>query len=1117
MNQTEDRPVVAGNSATAARREPSAAPEDPRVIRAVQEYLALMEAGQKPDRALPLGDFRLVREIGRGGMGIVYEAEQLSLNRRVALKVLPFAATMDPRHLQRFRNEAQAAAGLHHTNIVPVHFVGCERGVHFYAMQLIDGQTLAALIGELRQATGKEDRGSRIEDRGSKEEGLRPLPAQQPETKEDRGPGTKTDQRYPRSSILDPQSSILDPRSFFRAVARLGIRAAEALEHAHQLGIVHRDIKPGNLLLDGRGNLWVADFGLARLPGDAGLTLSGDLVGTLRYMSPEQALAQRVVIDHRTDVYGLGATLYELLTLQPVFAGKDRQELLRQIAFEEPRRLRRLNRAIPAELETIVLKALEKSPRDRYATARELAEDLRRFLENRPIVARPPSLPQRMRKWALRHKPVVRAAVVVLALAAVGSAVAASVFRQQQQETQDALDAQTKALAGEKRALTEKDRAFRREQNAHYRARIILANREQWAGDYDQVQKILDACPTKLRGWDWHYLARACWQSRRPAKLTIQHPGPVRYAAFSLDGQRLASGSGDDKVKVWDARTGQELFTLRGLSKAVESLAFSADGKRLAAGSLDGTIKVWDTGTNRKPLTLRSHKGTFLCLAFGPDGQRLVSSLGNQTKVWDLWTGKEERTLTVNGPAVFAVAFSPDSKRIATAQAKVVRVWDAGSGRLLLILQGHTGPVCYVAFSPDGKRLASASDDRTVRVWDAASGEALRSLTAHSGGGQSVFFLPDGQHLVSASSRTLQVKLWNFQRGVEVRSCRPPGPGQFMNLSPDGSLMATAAGNILRVWDVTKGPEGLSIGARAFIFQLAFSPDGRRVAAACADGIARLFDAATGQALRTIVHGSDGGRFGSVMGVAFSPNGRLLATASANHTLKLWSAKTGQRVLTLRGHTQSVWSVAFNPDGKLLASGSADKTVKLWDTVTGRVVHTLKGNVDYRCGAAFSPDGRRLAWVSQDGKNQYRVRLCDVRTGQEEELRLPPYPRPISMPVFSSDGSRILAHVEQQGTKAWDAKTGREILSLPIVTKVITALHPDGRRLATVGSDNSVQLRDTTTGEVMLTLRGHTSPIMALAFSSDGRRLASGDQFATVRIWDATPLPQKPKGEKGGP
>jgi serine/threonine protein kinase len=366
-----------------------------------------------------LGDFRILREVGRGGMGVVYEAEQLSLGRRVALKVLPFAAALDARQRQRFQNEAQAAAHLQHTNIVPVYYVGCERGVHFYAMQFIDGQTVAALIRELRHLAGLE----------GPDAGPGPAPAPPPPSSTQ---ATAPAEPTAPVAALSTEGSTRSP-TFFRTAARLGLQAALALEHAHAEGVVHRDVKPANLLVNGRGTLWVTDFGLARFRGEAGLTLSGDLVGTLRYMSPEQALGQRHLVDHRTDIYSLGATLYELLTLEPVHDGRDRQELLRQIASEPPRPPRRLNPAVPADLETVVLKALDKEPEARYATAQELADDLRRFLEDKPIRARRPTLWQRARKWARRHRPVVVSAAVLLALAvlalAVGSVLLTAAYR----------------------------------------------------------------------------------------------------------------------------------------------------------------------------------------------------------------------------------------------------------------------------------------------------------------------------------------------------------------------------------------------------------------------------------------------------------------------------------------------------------------------------------------------------------------------------------------------------------------------------------------------------------------------------------------------------------------
>jgi serine/threonine protein kinase len=353
-----------------------------------------------------LGDFELREEIARGGMGVVYKARQKSLNRTVALKVLPSAATMDPRRLQRFHNEAQAAANLHHTNIVPVYFVGSERGVHYYAMQFIEGRDLASVLVQLRAQPG-----GTVPDPQTAEtvDAAAGQPTSLP-AGETRPPAGLSAERSTRSS------------EYYRMVARLGIQAAEALDHAHQLGIVHRDIKPANLLVDAAGGLWVTDFGLAHMQSETRLTMTGDLVGTLRYMSPEQALAKRVVVDHRTDVYSLGATLYELLTLRPVFGGDDRQELLRQIAFDDPIPPRRLNRAIPAELETIILKALEKDPQERYETAQELADDLRNWLEDRPIQAKRPGLLARAQKWSRRHKPLVRAVGVGLVVAVVALA-----------------------------------------------------------------------------------------------------------------------------------------------------------------------------------------------------------------------------------------------------------------------------------------------------------------------------------------------------------------------------------------------------------------------------------------------------------------------------------------------------------------------------------------------------------------------------------------------------------------------------------------------------------------------------------------------------------------------
>jgi serine/threonine-protein kinase len=385
-----------------------------------------------------MGAYRILREIGRDGMGVVYQAEQLSLRRRVALKVLPFASALDAKQLQRFKNESLAAAHLSHPGIVPVHAVGCERGVHYYAMRFIEGQPLSALIAELRRVEGRDgpDPG-RPEGDGAASAMACALTSGRLGTT---GPGPDAEPftatcdpegSTPSAPVAAPSTSAAPPsptgtsirsRAFFHAAARLGKEAAEALDHSHEQGVLHRDIEPSNLLLDGHGQLWVADFGLARLQGEAGLTMSGDLLGTLRSMSPEQALAQRVGIDHRTDIYSLGVTLCELLTLEPAYAGQDRQEILRRIATEEPRAPRRLNSAIPADLETIVLKAMAKDPAGRYATARELAEDLGRFLAHEPIRARRSTAWERSVKWARRRPAAAPRQKLSNALSAASSA-----------------------------------------------------------------------------------------------------------------------------------------------------------------------------------------------------------------------------------------------------------------------------------------------------------------------------------------------------------------------------------------------------------------------------------------------------------------------------------------------------------------------------------------------------------------------------------------------------------------------------------------------------------------------------------------------------------------------
>jgi serine/threonine protein kinase len=555
--------------------------EDPRVVEAVEKYLEILETGQVPDRerflaqysdvatvlaecldglrfmyrtapavqktvepardeltgTKPLGDYRIVREIGRGGMGVVYEAEQLSLGRRAAVKVLPFAAALDGKHQQRFKNEARAAAQLQHPNIVPVYAVGCDRGVHYYAMQFVDGQSLAAVIRALRPASGPAP-ATPLSNKGISKTEVGPSPALvKPETDINEPASAPIEQaiqaRRPSPAAIQTNSpsdsgplltwagngsvealaaetspavaGLVTERSqsrpnFYRRVAELGKAAAEALEHAHQSGVVHRDVKPANLMLDGQGHLWITDFGLAYNPNNAGITTTGEVVGTLRYMSPEQASAKHGLVDHRTDIYSLGVTLYELLTLEPAFQGDDRQQLLEALANKEPPPPRHFDKRIPRELETIILKAMCKNPNDRYATAQEMAEDLQCFLDDKPIMARRPNLWEKTAHWGRRHRKLVFSAVAVLltssAVLAGTTVLLTGAWDRERQKAEEALilrgRAEAKAdEAKEQRAFaeTKAKEAEQQKKLAEDRAEEIKEQRDLAQAYFEHAQK----------------------------------------------------------------------------------------------------------------------------------------------------------------------------------------------------------------------------------------------------------------------------------------------------------------------------------------------------------------------------------------------------------------------------------------------------------------------------------------------------------------------------------------------------------------------------------------------------------------------------------------------------
>jgi WD40 repeat protein/serine/threonine protein kinase len=1078
---------------------------------------ALISGQEKPLERL--GDFRVLRVVGRGGMGVVYEAEQESLGRRVALKVMAASRLSEPSQLARFAREARAAARLHHTNIVPVFGFGEADGVHYYVMQFIQGQGLDAVLDEVRRL--EADRGglSPTTELGSRDVSAagaaRLLFSGRPSqvgSMTHAEPVTDSGVDPPAPDLLDvtePTGTSLvfsGQTAYARSVARIGLQAAEGLAYAHEQGILHRDIKPSNLLLDAHGIVWITDFGLAKATTDSDLTHTGDILGTIRYMAPERFHGR---CDPRSDIYALGLTLYELLAKQPAFGEADRGDLIKQVTESKPPGLRKLNRAIARDLATVVHKAIEHEPSHRYRRADELAEDLRRFLEDRPIAARRISTTEQIWRWCRRNPLAASLSASLLMTLVTGLLVVSALFLN------------LRSVADERRLLYRAERRTSeqlREASAKARAEAELANRrlygvrmslvqqfwEDLAGD-GFTQTLAEQLPENQqgvdrRGWEWYY-----WQRKASSgHATLQgHTRGVESVAYSPDGARLASASSDQTVKVWDAATGREMLTLKGHTDGVESVAFSTDGRRIASAGWDKTAKVWDAATGQETLTLQGHTDGVRSVAFSPDGKRLASTSNDATvKVWDAATGQVTLTLKGHNAIVHSVAFSPDGTRLASASDdRTVRVWDAATGQELLRFNGNTS----VVFSPDGSRLA-AGLEQTVKVWDAATGQERLTCSGHTARVNGVAFSPDGSWLASAGSDNT-VKVWDVATGRELFTLK--GHTRWVNcvvFSPDGSRLASASyDHTVRVWDVA-GHDTLTITGDIQLFAgVAFSPNGSRLASPCWDNTVMLWDAATGQETLKFR-----GHTREVYSVAFSPDGSRLASASSDKTVKVWDVTTGQEKLTLRGHTRDVFSVAFSPDGSRLASAGDDQTVKVWDAVTGRETLTFRGHTRAVSSVAFSPDGTQIASASGNTRSRapdlddQTVKVWDAATGHER-LTLQGHTSQIKSVKFSPDGTRIASASDDQTVKVWDAATGREILSLKGHTGMLwsAVFSPDGTRIASAGDDRTVRLWDAGTGQETLTLRGHASVVMGVAFSPDGTRIASASWDGTVKLWDA--------------
>ena len=1095
--------------------------KDPELTVSFQQVAAsqasnhLLQAREPGPSASEEIRFKILRPHMEGGLGQVSVALDKELNREVALKEIQKKYLNDQASRVRFVLEAEITGGLQHPGIVPVYGLGrFPDGSPFYAMRFIRGDSLKTAI-----------------------------------------------ESYHNSDVAR-RSSSSERRLELRKLLGRFIDVCNAMAYAHSRGVLHRDLKPGNIMLGKYGETLVVDWGLAKAMGNheiesdepalspsamssSGQTIAGSALGTPAYMSPEQAAGKLEELGPETDVYSLGATLYHLLTGRRPFSGKI-PELMKRVQDGDFIHPCKVIADIPLALEAICLKAMALNPSQRYPSPRLLADDLERWLADEPVTAYSETWSERLTRLERKHRSLFRAATASSATIAVLAIIAALLINVERDKNAklavaegsakaDAINARAVAQAATIQALKEKHTAelqrIRADQNAELerterkradakeleaRHRLYLGTMTfvQMAWEGPRIGRALELLEQSgpgtslegLRGFEWYYWNRQCHRDLH----TLQgHTQAVKAVAFSPDGTRIATASGDWTAKLWEAGSGQEITTLTGHTSFLNAIAFSPDGSRIATASGDATIKLWDVITGQEVRTLQGHAKGIEGVAFSPDGTRIASASADQTvKLWNAVSGDETATLTGHTNTVFRVAFSPDSSLIASASGdKTVKVWNVNSAQETGTLKGHSYAVHSVAFNPDGLSVASACVDGTVKLWDVATNQATASLNGHTRNVFDVAFSADGKRLAT-SSLDQTVRVWNSVTGQLTGTLKGHTGGVFgVAFSPDGSRIASASEDLtIKLWDATTGDEHLSGQEHGFgVHCVAFSPDSELIASAGDDHTVKLWNASTGLEATTLT-----GHTNSVYGVAFSPNGSMIASASRDRSVKLWVTATGQERATLTGHSDFVYGVTFSPDGGQIASAGRDTTIRLWDAASGQEVATLRGHTDHVKSVAFSPDGKHLASASLD----HTINIWDIAR-RESTTTLKGHRAAIECVVFNSDGTLIASASHDKTIRLWNSATGLERITLRGHTAWVTglAISRDGTRLASSCADGTIKLWDLPTGMEIASLIENASWIRGVAFSPDGTRLASANWVVgavqrshTVKLWDARVL-----------